>query len=101
MSVKTNLSYNNLIFLVDSEAKISVIKQEQIPKNYEIDSNDNISIRGVTDGRIQTLGTAIIDIQINNVIFEHKFYIVDNTFDIPTDGILGKDFLKPHNFCIN
>lgn len=101
VKLHTNVSNEKLIFLVDSEAKISVIKIESLSDTSNIDQNDTISIRGVTDGRIYTLGSVTIDIHFNNVVFEHKFHVVDNSFDIPTQAILGKDFLKSNGFCIN
>lgn len=87
--------------MVDTEAKISVIKANSLPSTFKVNTDEKISIRGITDGRIYTLGTTKIDLKFNNIIFEHKFNVVDNTFDIPTDGIIGKDFLKLHGFCID
>lgn len=66
-----------------------------------INKNEKITIRGITEGKIHTLGTIIVDIKFDNVIFEQKFQVVEEFFDIPTQGIIGKDFLKPNNFCID
>lgn len=97
----TNLSDEKIIFLTDSEAKISIIKSEAIPADANIDIHDIITIMGITAGKTNTLGSVLIDIKFSNVIFEHKFHIVNNSVDIPTHGILGKDFLKPNGFSMN
>lgn len=72
-----------------------------IPQNFDLDTSDIITIRGVTSGRLFSIGSITIDLHFNNVVFEHKFHVVDENFDIPTQGILGKDFLKPNAFCID
>lgn len=101
IALDTNLSNIKINLLLDTEAKISILKIKTIPNNFKINTKDVISIRGITDGKIYTLGSIKIDIKFQNIIFEHKFYIVDDSFDIPTQGILGKDFIKYHGFCID
>lgn len=43
------------------------------------------------------LSTVTKKILSNNVEVDHTFQLVDSTFPIPTDGILGRDFLT--KFC--
>lgn len=52
-----------------------------------------LTITGVTDGSISTLGTLDINFLQDDQKFTHTFHVVDDDFPIQTDGILGLDFL--------
>lgn len=60
-----------------------------------------MTIRGITQDRTQTLGTVILELIYENFIIEHKFHVLNSNTPIPTDGIIGKDFLKIHECLIN
>lgn len=47
---------------------------------------------GITDEIIQSFGTVSIDIFFHEIILSHKFHVVPDDFNIPSDGIIGKDF---------
>lgn len=64
-----------------------------------INKNQIVSIKGARDGVFSSLGSIYSDIFIGGGVIVHKFYIVDNNFPIPSDGIIGLDFLKTKN-CI-
>lgn len=51
-------------------------------------------IKGVTNEPISSFGTVLLDIYLPNYTITHKFHIVPNTFNIPSDGIIGKEFNK-------
>lgn len=38
---------------------------------------------------------------MDDIIIQHKFHLVDSDITIPTDGIIGKDFIKYHKCCID
>lgn len=101
MSIQTNLSNEQNTFLSDSQADISVIKRSAFTKPFSYNPNEIITVKGVTKDSIESLGTAIISMIIDNIRIEHKFHIFDDTLNIPTDGIIGKDFLKTHHCCID
>lgn len=61
-------------------------------------SQNIIRIKGVTDGHIESLGTIETNLFFENYSLPHTFHVVSNEFNIPADGILGKDFIKP-NLC--
>jgi hypothetical protein len=50
-------------------------------------------MNGITDESVNSLGTIEANIIINNYSFPHKFHIVNNGFPIPTDGLIGQDFI--------
>lgn len=98
--------------MIDSQADISVIKQEAIYNEVRINEKNSIKIRGVTAGTIESLGTIAIELYVNDLSIEHEFQVVPNEFNIPADGIIGRDFLKAQqckidyntmniSFCIN
>lgn len=43
---------------------------------------------------IFSIGSFNLKILEQNVKFEHKFHLVPNDFAVPSNGIIGKDFLK-------
>lgn len=97
--LSSNVSNRKLEMLTDSEADISLIKVNALQHNFILNEKENMILRGITDGRVKTLGTVLIELDFNNIIMEHKFHVVDHKFDIPTNGLLGKDFIKTHG-CI-
>ena len=51
--------------------------------------------------KILTQGSITTHINFPNRLLEGKFRIVDNHFPIPTDGILGRDFLTKYKCKID
>ena len=49
----------------------------------------------------QSLGSVILPLKISNLEIDHKFHVVSDEFNIPSHGIIGKDFLKRHKCLIN
>lgn len=94
MTLECDATNHKCSFLVDTQADISVLKYDALIENTEIDSSEKINIKGVTDGSIASLGTILANLTFPNLIVQHRFHIVPNTFNIPSEGILGKDFVK-------
>lgn len=87
-----------LIFTVDSGAQISLIKPNNLYKDEIVNNKEKISITGVAKGsKLITLGTININLIVNNFSLFHKFHILNNGFNLKTDGILGMDFLLKFN----
>lgn len=88
--------------LVDSGAEISIFKTNRINPATFVDTNDQCSVSGINDYAVPTLGTALtyISLQNQNKI-GHKFHLVDHPLPIPTDGILGRDFLCKYHCTID
>lgn len=83
-------------FLIDSQADISLIKQSTIANSAIIDSSTQIKIKGVTQGIVNSIGTIESSILIDNTKIHQRFHVVPSNFSIPTNGILGKDFLRKY-----
>lgn len=65
----------------------------------DIDTSESIDVVGVIKTPIQSLGTVLINIFVDNLIIAHTFHVMPNHFNIPCDGIIGKDLNKLYN-CI-
>lgn len=80
--------------LIDSQADICIIKLSAILPNSSYDRNDVILMKGINEEKQKSLGSILINIKIGNLSIEHKFYLIDDTFPLPSHGIIGRDFLK-------
>lgn len=56
---------------------------------------------GITNEKIQSLGSLRTDLYINKWIIPNNFHIVGSDFPISTDGILGQNFLSFYDCVIN
>lgn len=83
--------------MLDTGADINVIKLNAVKPNIHCTPTDNTQITGTTDGTIKTLGS--VNVQIGNSW--HVFHLVDNSFPIKEDGILGTKFLYTENATIS
>jgi len=57
-----------------------------------------VDLFDVHDVKIETIGTATLNIQFGNEILEHKFIITSGTSE---PCILGMDGINRHSFCLN
>lgn len=73
---------------------MSLIKIGSLSKNFNYNQNDIIKLAGIAKTPIFTLGSLNLKIVEQNTEFEHKFHLVSDDFLIPSNGIIGKDFLK-------
>lgn len=88
--------------IIDSGADISLFKIGKISPYQKINPAKKFNLTGVTDGSIETLAETTTNIRFHNgLTVEHTFQIVPNDFPIPTDGILGRDFLIKYRCNIN
>lgn len=94
ISIKTNASNTNLIFLIDTEATISLIKIGCISNKIIYNKSDIVKLIGITKQPIFSLGSFNLKIVEQNIEYDHKVHLVPDDFLIPSNGILGKDFLK-------
>lgn len=101
IEINCDISHKQCSFLLDTQADVSVIKNSSINENISYNTSDYIDIRGVTDNLIRSLGSAYSKLNINGQKLTQKLFIVPDEFNIPSDGILGKDFLKQFHCTIN
>lgn len=94
IEIETNIAQNKINLLIDSQADICVIKRGAIQFDTIVDTSEIIDITGVIKTPIQSLGTVEIKLLVGPFKIKHKFYVMPDQFNIPADGIIGKDFGK-------
>lgn len=83
------------IFLIDTGAQISFFKINQLKNTVDVNKDEQLIITGaITNVKYTSLGVIKSTVQINKVHYEHEFHLVDDTLNIPSDGVLGSDFLR-------
>lgn len=90
-------------FLVDTQADISIIKSSSINDFCIVDKTNVINIVGITDGFVPSLGslqTALVPYP-NGPEINAELSVVPSNFPIPVDGIIGKDFIKSYDCCLD
>lgn len=89
-------------FIVDSGADISIMKVKNILPNQLINKTKQFNITGVTEGIRKTLAETTTSLHFSNgLVIHHNFQLVDVDFPVPTDGILGRDFLTKFKCTID
>lgn len=80
--------------MCDTQADISVIKISAINIDIPFDTSEIVKIKGITSDTIYSYGTISIDMFFNDIIVSHIFHVVPDIFNIPSSGIIGKEFNK-------
>lgn len=78
-----------------------MIKQSSIDNVNLVNKSEIISIKGIANDVIDSLGTLSVNLIFKEITISHIFHIVPDYFNIPSDGILGKDFNKSHKTRID
>lgn len=86
---------------MDCGSDISVLKSTKIKPHQNYNPNDNCAIAGIGSGTTNSYGSLTTNLQIDEFSLQHKFHLVNDDFPIPTDGILGRDFLTSYKCCID
>lgn len=95
------MTNSNITLLIDTGADISVFKRTKIRFDQMITTSNRCKIRGVTKGIQDTIGTTETNISIDEYTLNHTFHIVSNEFPIPSDGILGRDFISKYKCLLD
>lgn len=54
--------------------------------------NERIEVSGITSESVKTIGTVQLTLDFERCYRKYKMHVVNDSFPIPTDGILGSDF---------
>lgn len=87
--------------LVDTGAELNLIKLDSLKDNILVSETKTYNMQGINDQLVRTLGSTVLTIEINDKTYETEFQVVDNSFPITGDGILGNPFLKDNEVIIN
>lgn len=94
VALKMDFSEQDTYCLLDSQADVSVIKEEHLNENTLIDESEIIEVKGVVKVPIRSLGFIMVKMNIDDLMILHKFHVMPNSFNIPCHAIVGKDFIK-------
>lgn len=79
--------------MVDTGASISILKAACLPNLSQVNVDDTISISGITNEDVFSIGSMTITVHARNSSYSSLFHIVGEDFSLPFDGIIGLDFL--------
>lgn len=99
--MEVDLSDSKCTFIVDTGSDISIVKANKVKPTQIFYAEEKCIISGIGQEGIHSLGSTFTYIRTENIQIEHKFHIVDDEFPIPTDGIIGRDFLTRYKCSIN
>jgi hypothetical protein len=100
LKLKVDVSSEELLFLVDTGADISLLKAEKLVENAEVDRKRKVTVKCVNGSPIETDGLIEVKVRLGRISFPHKLKLVNAQVEIPCDGILGRDFLVNTNAMI-
>lgn len=78
--------------LIDTQADVSIIKSNCLRSLDRINSNDLASITGITKDPILSVGSIVLNFQINGINCTHKCFVMSPEVNIPAPALFGKDF---------
>lgn len=91
---KLSISDQILELTVDTGAQISILKPNKLHGNTKVAVHEKIKIIGIAKTAFLTsIGKVNSSIYINEIGFKHDFQIINDNFNLVTDGIIGNDFL--------
>lgn len=87
-------------FLVDTQADISVNKLEALDENANIDTSEQITIRGITADPVDSIGIISLNIYFPENTISHVFHMVPNNFNTPSE-VIGREFNRTYKCKID
>lgn len=77
-------------FMINTGSEINIIKCDSVKTGIKINKEDVIKVSGITSSHIKTTGSLVVNLFGKPI----RFYVVETTFPIEQNGILGSEFLK-------
>ena len=96
--MEINNTKHIVTLLVDTGADISVVKNNFF-KPQLINNNITTTITGIGQGYLKSIRKIFLEMKFKNFLISRYFQVVQNNFRIPSDGIIGLNFLKKYN-CV-
>ena len=85
---------DELLFLIDTGADISLLKGNKLIGTTEYDPEKKVKVKCVDKSPTENHGVLEARIEFSNNSIVHDFQLVNKQVDIQCDGILGRDFLQ-------
>ena len=74
--------------MLETGTEPNLIKASMLKEGTVINAKDHLTLQGITEGQVETLGSTQIKISGKAV----EFYVVPDSFPIVTEGLLGTSF---------
>lgn len=87
--------------LIDTGVDLNLIKLSSLQDDILVSDSKIYKMQGINDQLVSTLGSATLTVVINNKKCPTEFKIVNSSFPITGDGILGNPFLKNNHIIID
>lgn len=88
-------------FIVDTGSMITLLSEEVIEPETMIFPNKRIKIYGIAGVALQTMGVTYGRIKLEDQLLNAQFHVIDKTFKLQADGLLGMDFMDHWHANIN
>jgi len=82
------------LFLIDTDADISLLKGTKLIGTAEYDPERKVKVKCVDGSPMETHGDLETRIELSNISILQDFQLVNKQVDIPCDGIVGRDSLQ-------
>jgi len=87
--------------LLDTGSELNLIKLNKLQDDILVTSTNIYTMQGISDKLVDTLGSTMLTVSLDNEKYETEFQVVDSTFPIVGDGILGNPFLRANKIIID
>jgi hypothetical protein len=95
LNLKVNVSKEDeLLFLIDTGADVSLLKGNKLIGNTEYDPERKVRVKCVDGSPMETHGVIEATIELGNNSIIHDFQIVNKQVGITCNGSLGRDILQ-------
>lgn len=88
-------------FLLDSGSDLNLIKLSALKGDVMVYDNTIYQLKGITEHCIHTLGSTNLEIQVGGDKRIVEFHVVQPSFPVPHEGILGKPFIVGQGAIVN
>jgi hypothetical protein len=89
----------NLLLVTGSE--LNLIKLNKLQDDVMVTSTKIYKMQGISDKLVDTLGSTILTVSLDDESYKTEFQVVDSSFPIDGDGILGNPFLRANKLIID
>jgi hypothetical protein len=87
-----------LDYLVDTGSEVSLVKLKTVDVSHLV--KEVCQLSGIGETKVYTLGYVELVVCVAEEKFPHRFHVVEDSFPIDTDEIMGIDFIEDHEINI-
>jgi hypothetical protein len=87
-------SEDELLFLIDTGATVSLLKGNKVVGSTEYDPEKKVKVKCVVGSPVEANGVVQAKIECSDCLIMHEFQLVSKQVDTPCDGIVGCDFVQ-------